>query len=291
MDGTNQLDVAVIGCGNMGSAIARAALAKQQSVAIWNRSPERTVRLVDAGATVLTDVSSAFEKADLTIVCVSTTDDVRALLAQIDPARVAGTILNLTSGLPDEANELAAWAAEHDVPFLDGVILCFPEQIGSAEAHILIAGPEQLWTAHSDIVRALAGSSLHVGTVHGAANVMDAGLVGAFYMSSMVAFIEATRYMGNAGVSTDALRSLLPYALNQFSEEIHDILNRVDTGTFATERATLTVYQEAGQSFLDTMAPHGPATMIRATTSVFDRAVAAGLANEDLAAVVKLSAE
>lgn len=31
--------------------------------------------------------------------------------------------------------------------------------------------------------------------------------------------------------------------------------------------------------------------MIRATTGVFDRAVAAGLANEDLAAIVKLSAE
>jgi 3-hydroxyisobutyrate dehydrogenase-like beta-hydroxyacid dehydrogenase len=291
MDGTNQFDVAVIGCGNMGSAIARTALAKQQSVAIWNRNPERAIRLVDAGATVVTDVSQVFEKADLIIVCVSTSYDVRALLAQIDPARVAGTILNLTSGLPDEANEFGAWAAEHDVPFLDGAILCFPEQIGSAEAHILVAGPEQLWTAHSDIVQTLAGGSLHVGTVHGAANVMDAGLVGAFYMSSMVAFIEATRYMSNAGVSTDALRSLLPYTLNQFSEEIQDILNRVDTGTFATERATLTVYQEAGQSFLDTMAPHGPATMIRATTSVFDRAVAAGLANEDLAAVVKLSAE
>jgi len=291
MDGTNQLDVAVIGCGNMGSAIARVASEKQHTVGVWNRSPERAEQLVDAGATVLTDLKSAFENAGLTIVCVSTTEDVRGLLSEIDPTRIAGTILNLTSGLPGDANELAEWAAEHGVPYLDGVILCFPEQIGSAEAHILVAGDEQRWTAHSDLLRALAGGSLHVGTAHGAANVMDAGMVGAFYMSSMVAFIEATGYMSKAGVRTDALRSLLPYTLNQFSEEIHDILNRVDTDTFDTERATLTVYRDAGQSFLDTMAPHGPATMIRATTSVFDRAVAAGLASEDLAAIVKLAAD
>ena len=54
-----QHDVAVLGCGNMGSAIARTALASGHRTVVWNRTLARTLLLQNAGATVATSPGNA----------------------------------------------------------------------------------------------------------------------------------------------------------------------------------------------------------------------------------------
>src|SRR5437879_3532953 len=119
-----EFDVAVLGCGNMGSAIARAALASGRRVVVWNRSADRARALRAHGAEVRESADGAIRSAPIAIVCVSTSADARAVLESAAPAAFAGvTVLNVTSSGPDDSVEFGRWADAREISYLDGVIL------------------------------------------------------------------------------------------------------------------------------------------------------------------------
>lgn len=63
------------------------------------------------------------------------------MLASIGPEALAGrTILNVTSGTPDDARAMHLWTQGLGMRYLDGAILAYPEQIGTEAARILVAG-------------------------------------------------------------------------------------------------------------------------------------------------------
>jgi 3-hydroxyisobutyrate dehydrogenase-like beta-hydroxyacid dehydrogenase len=266
--------------------MARALLASGRRVVVWNRTTERAQGLADEGAEVRARADEALLEAPLALLCLGSTDDVREVLDTIGPERLAGrSVLNVTSGTPDDARSLGDWAQTNGLRYLDGAILAYPEQIGAEPARILVAGDEALWEAHEGAVHALAGSSMYVGEDHAAANVLDAGLVGAFYISSLVAFIEATRFMSGFGVSHDVLANLVGYGVSQLEGEMQQVLGRIAAGDFSTDQATLNVYADASEAFAAGMSRQGDAPMIQATAQVLRRAVDAGLGDDDIAAV------
>lgn len=279
-------DVAVLGCGNMGSSLARALLASDKRVAVWNRTPERAQPLLDDGAEVHVQAASALLDAPLAIFCLGSTDDVRQVLSTIAPEDLVGrTVLNVTSGTPDDAQRLAALVLAQGSHYLDAAILCYPEQIGTEPARILVAGDEDLWKVHENVVRTLAGASTYVGPDHRAANVLDTGLVGAFYISSLVSFIEAARFICDSGVSREVLTSLVGYAVSQLERELQQVLERIGTGDFTTDQATLSVYSDASNAFALAMGAPVAAPMIHSTAACLRRAIESGLGDEDIAAL------
>jgi 3-hydroxyisobutyrate dehydrogenase-like beta-hydroxyacid dehydrogenase len=225
----------------------------------------------------------------LAILCLSSTDDVRAVLDTVEPDRLAGqTVLNVTTGTPEDAHSLRDWAQAHGLRYLDGAIAAYPEQIGTQPARILVAGDEELWQAHQRAVCDLAGSSMYVGADHGAANVIDAAMTGAFYISSLVSFIEATRFVSGFGVSYEVLADLVGYSVGVLEGELQQILRRIAAGEFSTDEASLNVYADAAAAFAAGMSAQGDASMIQTTAGVLRQAVEAGLGDADIAAVFTL---
>ena len=55
------------------------------------------------------------------------------------------------------------WAQQHGISYLDAAIGAYPEQIGTHDARILVAGEEELWHANKAVFCDLAGSSMYVG--------------------------------------------------------------------------------------------------------------------------------
>jgi 3-hydroxyisobutyrate dehydrogenase-like beta-hydroxyacid dehydrogenase len=225
----------------------------------------------------------------LAIICVSTTDDVRQILDTVGPERLVGrTLLNVTSGTPDDARSLRDWAQTHGIGYLDASIAAYPEQLGTEEARILVAGDEGLWDAHRDAVLDLAGSSMYVGGEYGAANALDCAVVGAFYISSLTAFIEAARFVNRFGVSLDVLASLTDYAVSVLGYQAKQALDRIAADDFSTDQATLNVYADAAAAFAAGLEEHGDAPIIRATAQTLRRGVDAGLGKQDIAAMVTI---
>jgi 3-hydroxyisobutyrate dehydrogenase-like beta-hydroxyacid dehydrogenase len=283
-------DVGVLGCGNMGSALVRASLAAGRRVIVWNRTTERAEALAGDGAAVTTSVDEALTAAPVAILCVGSTDDVRSVLDEVAPDRLAGrtTILNVTSGTPQDGRAMNDWATTHGISYLDAAIAAYPEQIGHAEARILVAGDAGLWSAHRGVICELAGSSMHVGEDHSAANAIDAALTGAFYISSLVSFIEAARFLDEFDIPKDVLSDFASYAVSVLGGELEKIVSRIAANDFSTDQATLEVYAAASEVFAAGLNERGEAPMIQTTAQTLRRAVDAGLGNQDIGAVFKL---
>jgi 3-hydroxyisobutyrate dehydrogenase-like beta-hydroxyacid dehydrogenase len=282
-------DVAVLGCGNMGTAFVRALLAAGHRVAAWNRTAARAEALTADGADALPTAAEALVAARLTIVCVSSTDDVRCLLATADAERLRDqAILNVTSGTPEDARALRDLAQDLGIRYLDAAIGAYPEQIGTVDARISVAGDEDLWLAHRPVILDLAGESLFVGTDPAVANAIDAALTGAFYITSLVAFMEAVRFMGSFDISHDVLASLSRYSISVLDHQAKLALDRVAANDFSTDQATLNVYADAAETFAAGLAETGRAPMIETAAQVLREAVEAGLGTVDIAAMSTL---
>lgn len=269
--------------------MVRAYLSKGWQVTAWNRTPKRAHALAGHGAEVATSVREALTRTPLAILCVSTAEDARQLLDGVDPAELAATtILNTTSGTPEDAHAFRDWAEAAGVRYLDSAIAAYPEHLGTEEARLLVAGDEDLWTAHRDAVLALAGSSMFVGTDHAAANAIDCAMTGAFYISALTSFIEAARFATKFGVDHDVLSELAGYSLSVMDGQVKLILDRIRDQDFSTDQATLTVYADAAAAFAAGLDAHGEAPMIQATAQVLRRAVDAGLGDQDMSVVSTL---
>lgn len=263
-----QSDVAVLGCGYMGSALARTFAAGKANVTVWNRSPERARALTASGAAVAANVKEAVEAAPIVVVCLSTYETVEAVLA--DAGTLAGrTVVNMTTGSPDQAQPMRDRIAERGGGYLDAVIVGYPEQVGRDDFLLLVSGGEQEWEAARPVLALLGGISRHVSEAPEGANVLEAATVGAFHMTILTAFTEAARYARAQGIPP---KELLPLAVRvasvfQFQEE--EIARRLTDEDFTTDQATLATYEKAARTFQHALSASGT------RTPVFDAAVAA----------------
>ena len=100
-----RFSVSMLGLGYMGSALARAFLAKQHAVTVWNRTASKAEPLAETGAQVAASVAEAIAASDVTVVCVSDYHGSDALLRTTEMAgRLKGkTLVQLTTGTPEEA--------------------------------------------------------------------------------------------------------------------------------------------------------------------------------------------
>jgi 3-hydroxyisobutyrate dehydrogenase-like beta-hydroxyacid dehydrogenase len=122
---TESNDVCVIGLGNMGSALAEALLANDQSVIVWNRTPSKCDALATAGAAVAESVADAAAAAKVTVICVTDHQAGMSLLQTDDVASsLRGKLLvQLSIVTGEESRELGRWAKENGITYLDGSIL------------------------------------------------------------------------------------------------------------------------------------------------------------------------
>lgn len=79
--------VAVIGCGLIGSALARTLAGAGHPVAAWNRTHERAEALSVHGVTAVRDVGNAVEQSEFVLVCTLDYDSARGAL---DPVTAWG---------------------------------------------------------------------------------------------------------------------------------------------------------------------------------------------------------
>ncbi|MCP2262510.1 NAD binding domain of 6-phosphogluconate dehydrogenase [Streptoalloteichus tenebrarius] len=145
---TSTTDVTVLGLGNLGQALAGTLLRAGHIVTVWNRSAGRDRVLVERGARPASTVAQAVAASPLVVVSVLDQPAVRQVLGQAGPLLSGRSLVNLTSGSPRAARELAAWAGEQGAWYLAGAVYAVPQTVGTPEATIHYsaeAGVRQRW--------------------------------------------------------------------------------------------------------------------------------------------------
>lgn len=191
--------VAVLGLGAMGSALATTLLDAGHAVTVWNRTPGRADALGARGATAASTAGAAVTAHPLVIACLF---DHASVHQTLDPVieRMRGSVLvNLTTTTPNEARELATWAAGHGVGYLDGAIMATPPMIGAPGASILYSGSREVFDAVRPVLDRWA-TSTYDGEDAGLASLFDLAMLSGMY-TMFAGFLHGAAMAGSVGVT------------------------------------------------------------------------------------------
>ncbi|MET9518392.1 NAD(P)-binding domain-containing protein [Streptomyces sp. NPDC002994] len=240
----NRENVTVLGLGHMGTALADALLAAGHPTTVWNRTPAKADPLVARGAVRAATPGEAVTAAGVVVVCVLDYDAVRALLEPVAGSLAGRTVVNLTTGSPEQARQTAAWAAGHGFGYLDGAIMSTPPGVGSPESMFLYGGSPAAFAAHRDTLAAL-GDPIDLGDDPGVASLYDLALLDVMW-ATLSGWLHATALVGADGVAAAAftpvvtrwLRGAVTGFMGAYAEQ-------VDAGHYPGDDATLDVHRAA----------------------------------------------
>ncbi|MEU7631286.1 NAD(P)-binding domain-containing protein [Nocardia sp. NPDC049220] len=199
MTKTSKTPVTILGLGAMGRALASAFCTAGLPTTVWNRTPGTHADLIAAGATSAPSVEKAIRAGGPIITVLLDHASVQETLDPVADRMVGRQLINLTSTAPGEARELAAWAADHAIDYLDGGIMAVPSMIGTPGAAILYSGSRQVFDTHRAILELLAAAE-YFGDDAGLASTYDFALLATMY-AMFGGFLHGAALMRSVGVS------------------------------------------------------------------------------------------
>ncbi|WAS99353.1 NAD(P)-dependent oxidoreductase [Nannocystis punicea] len=283
-------DTTILGAGEMGAALARALLRGGSSLTIWNRTAARAAALVNEGASLAPGAAAAVSASPIVIVCVSNYAATREILQT--PAVAAGlagrVLVQLSTGTPQEARELGAWAREQGADYVDGAILAWPRQIGGPSAVILASGEEPALARADAALRLLAGGLTPMGAELGSSAALFAAVL-AYLAMRWIGICHGARICEVEGLGVAGFGEVLAGLSGVLAEDARHMGEVIASGRFDRPESTLAtaggdvarLVQHAREAGIDGEVP-------RFAASLFRRAIDAGHGAEEHAALIKV---
>jgi len=278
-------DITVIGLGLMGSALARAIQHAGHDLTVWNRSPQKMQAFIEDGVDAAADIVAAITASPVILFNIDNYAVSNAILqsAEIAPLLQDRTIVQLSTGTPNEADEIATWMAAQQARYLDGAVLCGPDDISTDTSLILLSGEEEAYSRAGNLLECLGGSVRYVGSNVRAASALDLAWLCNSY-GRFLAVTHAARICESEGVGMDEFASLFPQ-----DPTVQHYATVIDTDGYKNCSATLKVWRAALQRILEQGRDAGISTPFPDhVDNLLQRAEAAGYGEENVMAMVKV---
>ncbi|WP_344879782.1 NAD(P)-dependent oxidoreductase [Allokutzneria multivorans] len=261
--------VTVLGLGPMGRAIATALVAADHPTTAWNRTPGKGN---DLDVTIADTAPEAIAASPLVVVCVMNYEAVRAVL---DADALKGrTLLNLTGGSPRQAREMAEWATEHGIDYLDGVIL--NGIVGGPDAALLYSGSKEIYQAHQATLAALGENGIYLGEDPGRSAGFNMSLLDLFW-TSMFGVVHAFRLAAAENIGPRELSGHAKAMAGMLPDLIDVVAEHVATDSFPGEASTIDSAAALLEDLVDTVRANGlDDGVLSAGRAAVRRAVEAG---------------
>ena len=151
----------------MGSPMAVHLAKAGHQVVGYNRSPQRTAALVEAGGSAADSIAKAVAGADVVAVMVPDSPDVQAVLAGengvFDNAPAGALIIDFSSIRPDVTTALAAQAAERGFRLIDAPVSGGEAGAINAALSIMVGGSPEDFESAKPILDVVGKTVVHVG--------------------------------------------------------------------------------------------------------------------------------
>ncbi len=278
-------DISVLGLGLMGSALARALQQGGHTLTVWNRSPAKMQSFIEDGATGASDVVEAVTASPVILVCVDNYSVTQSILgAEYVVSYLSGrTVIQLSTGTPQEARDSIAWMEDRGTAYIDGAILAGPDNLGTAGAQILFAGPAATFAQVEPLVRSLCGNIRYLGENIGAAATLDLAWLSRHF-GMILGVAHGARLCESEDVGVDLYATIIPEG-----EYARELAETIHTSAYANPNATLCVWEAVlrriQRQALDAEINNEIPEFM---SGLFKRAIAAGYGEEDVAALVKV---
>lgn len=284
------IEIAVIGLGAMGSALARAQLKGGHSVTVWNRTATKAEPLVARGATLVDTAAGAARAAEIVLICVDTYASADGALDGVWQANgLAGrTVVQLGTGSPDEARAFAAKVEAAGGHALDGSIMCYPTELGpDSDELIMFGGAEAGFDAAKPALQRLSRNLEYLGDNIAAPAVLDTAML-SISLALYAGVVHAARICECEGVEVADLARL-----DLHGDLVTPRLEVISANAFELGRlhdgGALGVWADVAGSIHGQLRRLGIASEVaEALARFYRRAVAAGHGPEDVTALIKL---
>jgi 3-hydroxyisobutyrate dehydrogenase-like beta-hydroxyacid dehydrogenase len=278
-------DVTVIGLGNMGSALARVLQENGCTVTVWNRSPEKAAPLVAKGAVLAPSAAAAIESSPIILVCVTNYAAANHILNEVATGLSGRLLVHFTTGSPQDARASETWAHAHEAEYLDCAITGSPESIGTAGAHILVAGKEAVFQKAEPILRVLAGNLDYKGELIGLAAAWEMIYIMHYY-GMFLSLFHSVQICQAENIPLEQFITLLGEQGKNYEKWLCE---NIQSGNYRETSAPLELW--AGG--IKQIAQHAQDSSIHAefpmlAARLFQQAMDAGYGREEVSAVFKV---
>ncbi len=276
--------IAVLGLGAMGSAIAGRLLDAGHEVHVWNRTAARAEPLTARGAVLEASPGTAAGSVEVAIT--SLADDEAVLGVVLGDDGVAerlpssGALVDMSTVSPETSRRLAGALPGR---FVDAPILGAPAAVAAGQTTILIGGPDELVDRLMPVFQPLSARQLRCGppgcgtTVKVVANLLLLGQLSV--LSEAIATAQAS------GVDDDLIAALgrTPLVAPALHNRLDDVIHGDHEGWFSARLGRKDV------RLARSLARSGGLDLALGAVveELFDQAVAAGLGDRDITAVVE----
>ncbi|MFG3188081.1 NAD(P)-dependent oxidoreductase [Streptomyces omiyaensis] len=277
--------VSLLGLGAMGGALAEALVKAGLRTTVWNRSAGKADALVAHGAVEAASAAEAVRASRLVVVCLFDHDSVHEVLDPLVGDLAGRTLVNLTTTKPEQARQLAAWAAEAGVAYLDGGIMAVPSMIGRPEASILYSGSEEVFRRHEALF-GLWATGTYYGEDAGLASLYDFALLSSMYVM-FAGFLHGAALLAPAGVSAGRFAQMAAPWLTAMTGGFAGFAEVVDGGDYTVAGQQSLEFSNLGL-FVEASAEQGvSAEPIAMVQRLIQRQVDAGHGTEGFARIIE----
>jgi len=278
--------VSVMGLGMMGQALARAFLSGGHQTTVWNRSAGKADDLIADGARSAATVDDAVAASPVVVICVSDYAAVREIIGGVGAGLAGRAIVNLTSGQPEQAREMASWLEAQGAAYLDGAILAIPPGIGLPETLLLYSGSQPAFQEYEPLLLLLGGRTTYLGDAPGLAALYDMALLSMMY-TLYGGFLHALALVGTSGVSGAAFMPFAVPMLNEIVSWLPPFADDIDTGSYATDISSLDINKDGIAHIVETSEHLGiSADVLRPVQAMIDQRVADGHGRDGLPSLI-----
>jgi 3-hydroxyisobutyrate dehydrogenase len=161
------MNVAFIGMGTMGAAMALNILKAGHPVTVHNRNREREEPLARAGARRAASPQEAAREAEIVITCVSDTPDVETVVLGengiIQGAKAGAIVVDMSTISPSATRRMAGRLAEKGIRLLDAPVSGGSEGAQKGTLTIMVGGEAEAVAQAMPVLSAMGKSITHVG--------------------------------------------------------------------------------------------------------------------------------
>jgi 3-hydroxyisobutyrate dehydrogenase-like beta-hydroxyacid dehydrogenase len=275
--------VSVLGLGEMGSTLAAALVKAGHPSTVWNRSPGKADALVDMGAIAPATARDAVSASNVVVACLFDAASVHEVLDPIADLLSGRTLVNVTTTTPEQAREIAGWAADHGVVYLDGGIMAVPSMIGQPGSSVLYSGSATAFEQVRPLLD-LWGDSTYFGEDPGLASLYDFALLSGMYVM-FAGFLHGAAMVAGAGVSATEFAGRAAPWLSAMTGGFAGYAAVVDGGDYTVAGQQSLEFSDLGD-MVEASAAQGISTeVIGMVQNLIRRQVDAGHGKEGLARI------
>ena len=204
-------NIAFIGLGIMGSPMAVHLAKAGHQVVGYNRTPEKTVPLVEAGGRAAESIGDAVRGAEVVCVMVPDSPDVLDVLTGedgvFDNANPGTLVIDFSSIRPDVTIQLAEQADGKGIRLVDAPVSGGEAGAVNAALSIMVGGQEDDFEAAKPYLDVVGKAVVHVGPSGAGQTVKAANQL--IVAANIQALAEAVVFLDAYGVDTNAALEVL----------------------------------------------------------------------------------